>query len=419
MSKRKLLLADDSITIQKVVNLTFADEGIEVIAVGDGNSAMDKIREESPDLIMADVNMPGLNGYEICEKIRQSDEYKNIPVILLVGSFEPFDEAEAKRVGADDFLKKPFQSINQLVNTVAVLLDSESTAAYGSSPGEEAENITESDDEEFYGMDASSEDFSDPKIDDEMIETSRIEPAVDDFDSGADTAGEFAFSTSDIAQESADPDDDDFKEFTTTDTAEISEHSNEAIEDGGLGTDESVYSFEPEESYDTDLSAYDLDQDTPSSDEIDETAESTLGHREVILDEANLLELPARDVAGLEPGEISLEGDEHFETPYLHEAAFGTETEDTAVIEEEEISVSPEEEVSRYDEHVDTGDSATLEFERSENEKNGITAEMIEEISRRVAERLSGDALREVANEIVPQMAEKIIRQIAEEKMND
>jgi CheY-like chemotaxis protein len=125
VSKQKLLLADDSVTIQKVVNLTFADEGIEVISVGDGDSAMEKILETSPDLIMVDVNMPGLNGYEICEKLRNSETFRNTPVILLVGSFEPFDEDEAKRVGADDYLTKPFQSIRQLVQKVTALLTEE------------------------------------------------------------------------------------------------------------------------------------------------------------------------------------------------------------------------------------------------------------------------------------------------------
>jgi DNA-binding response OmpR family regulator len=123
MSKRKLLLADDSITIQKVVNLTFADEGIEVIAVGDGDSAMRKFDDFIPDLVMADVNMPGMNGYEMCHIIKNNEETNQIPVILLVGSFEPFDEAEATRVGADDYLTKPFQSIRQLVNKVTDLLN--------------------------------------------------------------------------------------------------------------------------------------------------------------------------------------------------------------------------------------------------------------------------------------------------------
>lgn len=121
--KKTLLLADDSPTIQKVINLTFADEGIDVITVGDGNAAIQKLREIKPDLVVLDVHMPGLNGYQICERIRQNTELSKVPVILLVGSFEPFDEDEAKRVGADDFLMKPFQSIRQLVSRVAALLE--------------------------------------------------------------------------------------------------------------------------------------------------------------------------------------------------------------------------------------------------------------------------------------------------------
>jgi CheY-like chemotaxis protein len=85
VSKRKLLLADDSATIQKVVNLTFAREGIEVLTAGDGNTALEKFAEFSPDIVLADVNMPGLNGYRLCEKIKQNETAKKIPVILLVG----------------------------------------------------------------------------------------------------------------------------------------------------------------------------------------------------------------------------------------------------------------------------------------------------------------------------------------------
>ena len=101
MSKRKLLLADDSITIQKVVNLTFADEGIDVITVGDGDSAMAKISESAPDVILADVHMPGLSGYQVCEMVRANEATRLLPVVLLVGSFEPFDENEAARVGGE------------------------------------------------------------------------------------------------------------------------------------------------------------------------------------------------------------------------------------------------------------------------------------------------------------------------------
>ena len=123
MSRGKLLLADDSVTIQKVVNLTFADEGIEVVTAGNGDVAMEMIAESRPDVVLADVNMPGLNGYQICERLRQSEATKNLPVMLLVGSFEPFDEVEANRVGASGFITKPFQSIRQLVTQVSDLLE--------------------------------------------------------------------------------------------------------------------------------------------------------------------------------------------------------------------------------------------------------------------------------------------------------
>ena len=109
LSGRKLLLADDSITIQKVVALTFADEGIQVLAVSNGADAIEKLEEFSPDVVLADVYMPEVTGLEVCDYIKRNEKLKHIPVMLLVGSFEPFDEVEARRVGADDILSKPFQ----------------------------------------------------------------------------------------------------------------------------------------------------------------------------------------------------------------------------------------------------------------------------------------------------------------------
>lgn len=122
ISGLKLLIADDSVTIQKVVELTFLDEGMEVASVGDGRQAIDKLEEFAPDVVLADVFMPGRTGYEVCAAIKHHERFHDIPVMLLVGSFEPFDEAEARRVGADDVLTKPFQSIRQLVNRVGTLL---------------------------------------------------------------------------------------------------------------------------------------------------------------------------------------------------------------------------------------------------------------------------------------------------------
>lgn len=121
LAGRKLLLADDSITIQKVVDLTFADEGVSVLCVSNGREAIEALEDFLPDVVLADVFMPDVNGYEVCEYIKHNDKFKHIPVMLLVGSFEPFDEEEARRVGANDTLTKPFQSIRRLIEKVGLL----------------------------------------------------------------------------------------------------------------------------------------------------------------------------------------------------------------------------------------------------------------------------------------------------------
>jgi len=136
----KILLADDSVTIRKVVELTFADEGIDVVSVADGDAAMIAFVADEPDLVIADVNMPGVGGYKICEIIKGEDETRHIPVILLTGSFEPFDPGEASRVGANFYFTKPFQSIRDLVEKVTDLLD---TNAFEPANFPETEDIDE------------------------------------------------------------------------------------------------------------------------------------------------------------------------------------------------------------------------------------------------------------------------------------
>ncbi|HEV2761832.1 MAG TPA: response regulator, partial [Pyrinomonadaceae bacterium] len=120
--RRTLLLADDSLTIQKVVSLTFSDEGVEVVTASDGAQALRRLEEgPPPDIILADTYMPGPDGYQICERVKRDPSLRHIPVVLLVGTFEPFNEAEARRVGADMVLTKPFQSIKGLVSKVGSL----------------------------------------------------------------------------------------------------------------------------------------------------------------------------------------------------------------------------------------------------------------------------------------------------------
>ncbi|MDT7602070.1 MAG: hypothetical protein QOF61_67 [Acidobacteriota bacterium] len=120
--RRKLLLADDSPTVQKVVSLTFDDEGFKVVAVGTGEQALAELERDVPDVVLADVHMPAPAGYELCARIKRDERTRHVPVMLLVGAFEPFDEAEARKSGADEILTKPFQSIRELVNKVSVLL---------------------------------------------------------------------------------------------------------------------------------------------------------------------------------------------------------------------------------------------------------------------------------------------------------
>ncbi|HLL72785.1 MAG TPA: response regulator [Pyrinomonadaceae bacterium] len=122
LTGRKLLLADDSLTIQKVVSLTFGDEAMEVTTVGSGAEALAYLGVSLPDIVLADVFMPEPNGYRLCERIKADERTRHIPVVLLVGTFEPFNQAEARRVGADEVLTKPFQSIRDLVNKVGGLL---------------------------------------------------------------------------------------------------------------------------------------------------------------------------------------------------------------------------------------------------------------------------------------------------------
>ena len=114
----KILVADDNSNIQKMVGLALKDQGIEVIAVGNGEAAVRKIADLKPDLVLADVFMPVRNGYEVCKFVKDDSALSHIPVILLVGAFDPLDEQEAQRVGADGVLKKPFVPPDPLISMV-------------------------------------------------------------------------------------------------------------------------------------------------------------------------------------------------------------------------------------------------------------------------------------------------------------
>ena len=204
--RRKLLVADDSQATRKVIEMFFGEEGYEVVAVGNGAEALRELdAEPPPDVLLADAVMQvGPSGYELCDRVKRDARLRDVPVVLLVSRYEPFNEAEARRVGADTVLTKPFQSIRDLVSKVGSLLGGESkhadeqrhdASSHGlderadvqAQPNDEAahaearveEHSHASDAARDFGADAASP-YADLGADDELIEARPAEA----FDAG-------------------------------------------------------------------------------------------------------------------------------------------------------------------------------------------------------------------------------------------
>jgi CheY-like chemotaxis protein len=118
--RRTILLADDSPTIQRLVTNTFADGDYDIVSVSNGEAAIRKFDEVQPNVVLADIYMPGKNGYEVCAYIRQHPRLGSTPVVLLVGAFDAFDEEKAREAGATSNITKPFepQALVSLVESV-------------------------------------------------------------------------------------------------------------------------------------------------------------------------------------------------------------------------------------------------------------------------------------------------------------
>ena len=160
---RKILLADDSLTIQKVVELTFMEGDYEVSAVSNGDEALTKLEEMSPDVVIADVHMPGADGFEICKATKE--HHPGVPVLLRVGTFEPFEESAAQEVGAEAHLKKPFDS-QELLRLVEDLLGAV-MAAEDQGRDVEAADLAEGD---------SAVDFNEGELGDSFGDADSFEP---------------------------------------------------------------------------------------------------------------------------------------------------------------------------------------------------------------------------------------------------
>jgi CheY-like chemotaxis protein len=137
----RILVADDNSNIQKMVGLALKDQGIDVVAVGNGEAAVRKISDIRPDLVLADVFMPVRNGYEVCQYVKSDSTLAHIPVILLVGAFDPLDEQEAQRVGADGVLKKPFVPPDPLISMVKSALARAGVSIGGVAPPPQVKEV--------------------------------------------------------------------------------------------------------------------------------------------------------------------------------------------------------------------------------------------------------------------------------------
>lgn len=134
----RLLIADDNVTMHKMVRLAFTGDDAVIVAVSNGYAAIEALKDFRPNIVLADVSMPGYNGYELCGLIRRNPEFTAVPVILLNGAFDPFDEMEATRVKASGHLTKPFDPSEMIVMVEKLLLESAHHPAAGLS-GDEAE----------------------------------------------------------------------------------------------------------------------------------------------------------------------------------------------------------------------------------------------------------------------------------------
>jgi CheY-like chemotaxis protein len=139
----KLLIADDSTTIQKVFERNFSADEFTLSFANDGEEALAKVRTERPNLIIADISMPVKNGFELCATLKQDPVFKGIPVLLLIGILDDFDEDESRRVGADGFIVKPFEPNAALNKVRAALAKGEGTLPTAGPARRQADEILE------------------------------------------------------------------------------------------------------------------------------------------------------------------------------------------------------------------------------------------------------------------------------------
>ena len=384
LAGRKLLLADDSITIQKVVDLTFADEGVNVVCVSNGRDAIERLDEFAPDIVIADVFMPQINGYEVCEYIKQNEKLKHIPVMLLVGSFEPFDEAEARRVGADDILTKPFQSIRNLIDKVGLLVGRRQPEGEAPTAELPKPDVT-----------PEPEKLSEQEIEFTTADTQQLPSEL------AHLAQEWAPRAKEegVSPTSETKVDDQTMEsnFTETSHRVYEENAGEADVLLDLGD------FEPGRAASGDDFLLELDLD-----EVPEPAPMESALPAAAFAGTAGYEAPAGDWSDSSLVRV----DDEIPTPTVSQSAITEEFHRPGFDTTHESRVEP----PMRDSPIAEEQAQPSRTDVSEVSLERLSPEMIDAIARRVVEHLSEKVVKEIAWEVVPQLAELLIKRQLEEK---
>lgn len=163
-----VLLADDSVTIHKVVEIILTAKGFTLKAVADGEKALEVVKDFKPDVVLADIDMPGLSGYDLAKKITSDPSTQDIPVILLAGAFESIDDARAQDSGASGTLIKPFES-EDLVGKITQVLSPEAAFEAAKPQPQESGEVLEVEGLEAVGQEPDEEfmDFGEAAGDEE------------------------------------------------------------------------------------------------------------------------------------------------------------------------------------------------------------------------------------------------------------
>ncbi|MDX9710060.1 MAG: response regulator [Trichloromonas sp.] len=254
---RKLLLADDSVTIQKVIGITFVNEDYTLAVAGNGDAALEKARSDRPDLILADVFMPGKNGYELCAAVKADPSLAGVPVLLLTGTFEPFDEAKAQACGADGWIAKPFES-QTLITRVKELLDKawaapvepKAPAAPAEPVAPVAEPVPESAAVAVSMPEAEPVSASEPEVEADIwteLEDSETAPAPEPAVAAASPEVDFSAIFTDEAVEPSAPAEEEAAEDIWNDVSLVEEDLTPASAEPAAATDETVDLSEEDE----------------------------------------------------------------------------------------------------------------------------------------------------------------------------